>query len=66
MDSSKGRMDVWIEGWLWLWLLQFLCVIIATIISSSKVVNSKGTAPSILSVTAVTAANATASVRLGK
>ena len=42
--------------------MQWLCVIIAAIISSSEAINSKGTAASILAVTAVTAAYATAAV----
>ena len=47
-------MDGLLNYWLWLWLLQWLCVGIAAIISSSEVINSKVTAASILTATAVT------------
>ena len=55
----KGWTYVWIQQllaeWmdglmnllLWSWLLQWLCVIITAIISSSEANNSKGTAASI-------------------
>ena len=46
----------------WLWLLQWLCVSTATIISSSEAIISKGAAAFILAVTAVTAVFATAAV----
>ena len=46
----------------WLWLLQWLCLNTAAIISSSEAIISKGAAASILAVTAVTAAFATAAV----
>ena len=42
--------------------MQWLCVIIAAIISSSEAINSKGKPAFILAVTAVTAAYATAAV----
>ena len=60
-------MDEWmdarmVELWLWLWVLQWLCVIIADIFSSREAIKSKGTAASILAVTTVTAVYATAAV----
>ena len=42
--------------------MQWLCVINAAIISFIEAINSKGTSSSILAVTAVTAAYATAAV----
>ena len=58
----NGCTDRRLNYWLWLWLLQWLYVIIAVIISSSDTINSKGTSVSILAVTAVTAAYATGAV----
>ena len=67
-EWMNGWMDGWLNKFLWLRVLQWLCVIVVSIISSSEAISSKGTAGYILAVTKVTAAYATAAVdpSLGK
>ena len=61
-EWMNGCMDGRLNLWLCIYLLQLLCVTIAYTIPSVEAIHSKGTAPSTLAATAVTAAYATAAV----